>query len=455
MVAEASFTLRAIDATKQAFASVQNSLSGLQRTSQSVGLAINSFLGFKAIINSFYQLQSAIQYSEENAVKFGYSIEKLSRLTRASNLFDKGWDLVKNTFSGLASELLFVLDAWRGISSKESISIADKIIAERDADKIKALKESMRDLNDQIRLVGATASAQLASPLQNISRLRMEIEKSGKPKDSTENLERQNDILKNEKTALEISTKAYEDYNKAQKQVNETKENFRNSAASEIEQQKKLDNQLINVGTSIRQLQSALGGKLDNFDLSLATPKDIQMFTELTDKLKEYNSLLVKRKDFETDLKRIAKDAGNIIASGFEDAIFSGQKLSEVIKAIGMDLMRMIFQQTITAPLAKGISTAILGVRAMGGPVSANSPYVVGERGPELFVPHASGSIVSNSNMNQGGGSSGSSINVNYNIAAGVTRNELAPILEQERRRLKAEIPDMVRRGGAYRSAFA
>jgi hypothetical protein len=48
-----------------------------------------------------------------------------------------------------------------------------------------------------------------------------------------------------------------------------------------------------------------------------------------------------------------------------------------------------------------------------------------------------------------------SSINVNYNIAAGVTRSELAPILEQERRRLKAEIPDMVRRGGAYRSAFA
>jgi phage-related minor tail protein len=93
--------------------------------------------------------------------------------------------------------------------------------------------------------------------------------------------------------------------------------------------------------------------------------------------------------------------------------------------------------------------------RANGGPVSANSPYVVGERGPELFVPRASGSIVSNSNMNQGGGSAGSSINVNYNIAAGVTRSELAPILEQERRRLKAEIPDMVRRGGAYRSAFA
>jgi len=36
------------------------------------------------------------------------------------------------------------------------------------------------------------------------------------------------------------------------------------------------------------------------------------------------------------------------------------------------------------------------GLRANGGPVSANTPYVVGEKGPELFVPGASGSITNN-----------------------------------------------------------
>ena len=49
----------------------------------------------------------------------------------------------------------------------------------------------------------------------------------------------------------------------------------------------------------------------------------------------------------------------------------------------------------------------------------------------------------------------GGGINITYNIASGVSRAELAPILETERKRLKAEIPDMVRRGGAYRAAFA
>jgi hypothetical protein len=36
---------------------------------------------------------------------------------------------------------------------------------------------------------------------------------------------------------------------------------------------------------------------------------------------------------------------------------------------------------------------------AKGGSVSANTPYLVGERGPELFVPGAQGNIVPNNAM--------------------------------------------------------
>lgn len=41
------------------------------------------------------------------------------------------------------------------------------------------------------------------------------------------------------------------------------------------------------------------------------------------------------------------------------------------------------------------LATALLGApgRATGGPVSPNRPYLVGERGPELFVPTASGRV--------------------------------------------------------------
>ena len=57
-----------------------------------------------------------------------------------------------------------------------------------------------------------------------------------------------------------------------------------------------------------------------------------------------------------------------------------------------------------------GIST--LPARAMGGPVmGGGGPYLVGERGPELFTPSTSGNITPNHAM--GGGGNTVTINVN------------------------------------------
>lgn len=45
------------------------------------------------------------------------------------------------------------------------------------------------------------------------------------------------------------------------------------------------------------------------------------------------------------------------------------------------------------------------GFLADGGPATANTPYVVGERGPELFVPRSSGTVVPNHALGGMGGS--------------------------------------------------
>ena len=49
----------------------------------------------------------------------------------------------------------------------------------------------------------------------------------------------------------------------------------------------------------------------------------------------------------------------------------------------------------------KGLFTppTLIAQRALGGAVGAGRPYMVGERGPELFVPGAQGNIVPNSAM--------------------------------------------------------
>lgn len=48
--------------------------------------------------------------------------------------------------------------------------------------------------------------------------------------------------------------------------------------------------------------------------------------------------------------------------------------------------------------------------RRFGGPVTRDQPYIVGEAGPELFVPQSSGSIASNSTLG------GKAVTVNFNI---------------------------------------
>jgi len=91
------------------------------------------------------------------------------------------------------------------------------------------------------------------------------------------------------------------------------------------------------------------------------------------------------------------------IGRGFENAMLHGEGLRSVLAGIAVDLASMIFQMTVIGPLTKALSGINvfgslfgggLAGKQHGGPVSAGTPYLVGERGPEIFVPPAAGSIV-------------------------------------------------------------
>lgn len=60
------------------------------------------------------------------------------------------------------------------------------------------------------------------------------------------------------------------------------------------------------------------------------------------------------------------------------------------------------------------------GFFASGGPVSGGVPYVVGERGPELFMPSSNGKIIPNHRLNGlGAGGNAISVNATVNINGG------------------------------------
>lgn len=167
--------------------------------------------------------------------------------------------------------------------------------------------------------------------------------------------------------------------------------------------------------------------------------------------------------DEQERIRQLAGEVGGTIAGSFEEAVFSGQKLSDVLDGLIQDLLRMAFRQTITGPMASGLSSLFSGWfgggKASGGPVSAGTAYMVGERGPELFLPGASGAIVPNHALGGGGG------NV-YHIDARGTDEGVVQRLQAalfalagpgvvERRALAAHAGTLRRGGGAARALGA
>ena len=131
-------------------------------------------------------------------------------------------------------------------------------------------------------------------------------------------------------------------------------------------------------GADLARLGDHFSGLGDQFRRDLAEPV-VQASAELQDVFERTFD------HFETALKRAAETG----------------KLSfrEMVNSILEDMSRLAFDRFVAKPL-RGFLEQVVGqifnfggARAIGGPVAPGHSYLVGERGPELFVPNALGRI--------------------------------------------------------------
>jgi lambda family phage tail tape measure protein len=135
--------------------------------------------------------------------------------------------------------------------------------------------------------------------------------------------------------------------------------------------------------------------------------------------------------EYVDDATNAAKNVENVFkkaTQGMEDMIVKFAKtgkfeFKEFVNSMLEDLLRSQIRQAMGSIFSMGGSqtsggggglfggSIIPGILAAGGPVSDRRPYLVGERGPELFVPNSAGSMIPNSGLSGGG-------NVTYNISA-------------------------------------
>ena len=176
----------------------------------------------------------------------------------------------------------------------------------------------------------------------------------------------------------------------------------------------------------------------------------------------------------------IFDQAGKQISDTFGKAIASGQSfrqsMLDIFQSVIAQVISLIVQLTVIEPMLKRIKEAINtsssgggsmfqnilagvgsifsfgGARAMGGNVNPNMPYMVGERGAEMFVPKSAGTIVPNSQI--GGGIV---VEQNLNFATGVSqtvRAEVMNLLPAIRENTLSAVRDARLRGGTFAKDF-
>ena len=162
------------------------------------------------------------------------------------------------------------------------------------------------------------------------------------------------------------------------------------------------------------------------------------------------------------DRLQIIRDVADTVESGFESAfmgIIDGTtSASDAFRSMARDIIAELYRVLVVQQLVGSFSQdggGILGSvfgslsgRASGGAVMAGSPYMVGESGPEPFIPAQNGRILSVAQAKDaiGGGGSGVTVVQNNNFGSGVTRQDVAAMLPAIVETTKAAVFDAQRR---------
>lgn len=149
-----------------------------------------------------------------------------------------------------------------------------------------------------------------------------------------------------------------------------------------------------------------------------ASPVTLTPIVDVAPAQKEFEKLEKTALITFEQIDRAGKVSMESWADQLTDSIFQGQNaflsLRNIAITVANDIARAFVRTQIVAPLLNGVfggisglsgglfgmgapisptPVSVVGQRAFGGSTSAKSPYLVGENGPEIFVPDVSGSV--------------------------------------------------------------
>lgn len=142
-----------------------------------------------------------------------------------------------------------------------------------------------------------------------------------------------------------------------------------------------------------------------------ATPQQAERLRQLLELQYALNDSIEDEQEARVRTNELLKQSGSIIGGALKGLINDTKSLKEAALEAALAFAEMALQAQISSAIRQSpgagnflsgfVSSMLGGYRAAGGPVSSRTPYYVGERGKELFIPNTSGKIVPNQQINK------------------------------------------------------
>lgn len=457
--------------------SIEGEISNLEKISEKAGKILRS------LAQNDIDDRVAAKFDKAKAATLAYeaALEKLKIQHRDNKISDAEYQKQQEKITKTRDDALELARAERRKKKDPSKEIDDLYNSTiKLVDPIKAATEEYKKLLDTIdklagagriqsKDIGKYKSAAGDQYLSNIFGGSLESElKKGR-----DNLEKQR-----EEQQKEIDT-----YSDKLKQIELENIKIRSKVTLDTKEQLVLQREAVSaeIDNEIAEYQR-LFQKISDASSVAYNPEAAQSVLKIIEALREKEQASLELLNTEAvkerlkELKQFSDQFAASLTSAFEDAILSGRSLGDIWKGLEKDILRLIIRLTILKPLAESISNSISGDSTYsGGPSSSSGsilngisaigsaifggggggtftfanggrpPYgrasLVGERGPELFIPDSPGTIVPNHVIN---GSRGGQTVYNISVDARAANDpaavraqvyegirQAAPIIEQ------------------------
>jgi hypothetical protein len=415
-MAQAQVTITAVDRTQAAINSAMRSMKTLERTAKVTAKAVNFAFGFltgSVLVSAFGKLTKAAEGTEEGRK----AIEKLNMALKDPTIVSSVQTLTSALITGFSKVV------------EVTARVIENITAISRSSFVKSPDTILKFLASVMGGNGAAASAALVSEMVQGAVAGGKIPGAATPASPA---------------VPKIASTAKAERERIASEINRLNEMTMTSTEKTL--------------TSFAEFQQAINKLLLSGTISqeVATARMLERIDEILPEVEVTGKreIIPGAQEKLTQLTVFAEEAARQMQQSFAAFLFDPFQdglrgmLRGFVDMIRQMVAQLLAQQLLLAFLSPFKGTAgifgqmygALEKRATGGPVSANRPYIVGERGPELFVPGSSGGIVPNNAMMGGGMTVAPVYNIDARGATADLQSALPGILQENNRRIFEEL---------------